>query len=113
MARKTKTPCLAGCAGVVAVGRSRGEADRRRLSGGSGERVVGEGERRGLVGRHWGRWLGVAEGVIGSDGWGVVVGLGVSVGSVVGTVGTSGSWGGKSCGVVALAWAWARASLSC
>ena len=88
MAGKTKTPRLAGCAGVVAVGRSRGEADRRRLSGGSGE------------------------GVVGSTDWGDVVGLGVRLGSKVGSVGMSKSWEGKSCGVVALALAWARASLS-
>ena len=51
MAGKMKTPYLAGCAGVVAVGRSSGEEDRRRLSGGSGERVVEDGDRRRLAGQ--------------------------------------------------------------
>ena len=94
------------------VGRRRGEANRHRLSGGSEERVVEEGERRRLVGRHWGRWLDVKKGVVGLGNWGDAVGLFEGVGSAVGTVGTSRSWGGKSSGVVALAWAWACASLS-
>jgi len=39
---KTNTPCRAGSAGVVAVGRSSGDEDRRRLRDGDGERIEGD-----------------------------------------------------------------------
>ena len=50
MGGKTNTPCRAGSAGVVAVGRSSIDEDRRRLRDGDGEHIEGEGERRRLVG---------------------------------------------------------------
>ena len=71
-----KTPCLAGCAGVVAEGRSRGEVDRRRLRGGDGDWGVGRGERRRLAGIRCSTVVAVSEGVVGSCDRGGVVAVG-------------------------------------